>query len=660
MPELPKTPVMVGLVQITEPLMAFTNLPYAAGLLEAYVMAHAQDPDRYFFQMTQFERLPIAQAVGAWSMAQVVGFSLYVWNQEYSLALARALKQACPEILIIFGGPQVPEQREVCEAFLREHPFIDVLCHGEGEVIFLQLLEAYPNHDWAEIPGISWIDASGSFITHPKPPRIKELDKIPSPFLSGVFDPLLSRRDVRWITSWESNRGCPFSCTFCDWGSAVAGKVYQFGMERLLAELHWFADKRIEVLYCIDANFGMLKRDLTLTEAMVEIKQTRGNPQIVYTQSAKNVTERAYQIQKLLIDAKMSVSATLSLQSVSPEALTAIRRDNISLETYAELQRRFRRDGVPTYTDVLVGLPGESFASFVSCIGTIIAQGQHRELRLWNTYILPNAELAAPEYRARYAIESVKIPFLSQLQSAGSALEGIQEYQEMVVACKTFSREDWVRMRAFSWLTTVLYYSQALQLPMMLLHELGGLAYEDMLQAFLEGELHNSPVLSQLRGFLINRAREMLAGAPECISGPGASDGTELWMTPHHYTTVLLLQSPKLPDFFSECGRLMAQLGAQGKPLPAGMLADALRLSEAMFRCQPETFGRPPQSLNLGYNLAECHRLILAGESLSPEHIQPEPTRITVTRQIYDYILTDQPLAASIGAPAAGLPVSSL
>ncbi len=646
-PEMTKKtslPVIVGLVQITEPLMAFSNLPYAAGLLQAYVQNKAQQPNRYLFQLTQFERLAIKTAVGNWSLAHILGFSLYVWNQEYSLTLAKALKASKPETLIIFGGPQVPDH---AEAFLRQHPFIDVVAHGEGETIFLQLLEAWPNNRWDDIPGISWIDQQGVFQSHDRPARIKDLDLIPSPFLSGVFDPLLSRRDVRWITSWETNRGCPFSCSFCDWGSAVASKVHRFGMERLEAELSWFGDKRIELLYCIDANFGMLPRDLEITRLMIQAKSQRQYPKVVYTQAAKNATERTYQVQKMLLEAGMNVSATLSLQSVSPAALTAIRRDNISLEAYAELQRRFRQDGVSTYTDVLVGLPGETFASFTDCIGTIIAQGQHRELRLWNTYILPNAELAAPAYRQQHAIESIQTPFLSQLQQTQRSSAQIPEYQEMLVGCSSYTREDWVKMRAFAWLTTVLYYSQALQLPMMLLHELCGVNYQTQLLAFLEAKLTNSPVLSQLRGFFIQRAREMLLGQPEYLSGPGARNGSEIWMTPHHYATVLLLQSPKLPEFFQECGVLLTQL-SQAQPLPPGLLADALHLGEAMFKCQPDAHKQAPQSLLLRYNLAECHRRVLAGEPLKLEHIRPEPTRITVTRQNYDYILTDQPLSASL------------
>ena len=52
---------------------------------------------------------------------------------------------------------------------------------------------------------------------------------------------------------------------------------------------------------------------------------------------------------------------TLSLQSVNAMTLASINRANISSETYRELQRRFASDGVYTYTDLILGLPGETY-----------------------------------------------------------------------------------------------------------------------------------------------------------------------------------------------------------------------------------------------------------------------------------------------------------
>ena len=165
----PKPSAIVQLVQINQKFLTYSYLPYAAGLLQAYVMRHSPDAWRYTFLPAIFKRLPLEQAENQSALAQIVGFSTYTWNFQYSLELARRLKQRNPNVLIVFGGPHIPDRPE---PLLRKYPFIDVVSHGEGERIFLALLEAWPGNDWSEVPGISWIDAHGEFHTHPRPPRI--------------------------------------------------------------------------------------------------------------------------------------------------------------------------------------------------------------------------------------------------------------------------------------------------------------------------------------------------------------------------------------------------------------------------------------------------------------------------------------------------------
>ena len=129
-------------VDSTPERATFVYLPYSVGLLQAYVQRHASTPQRYHFVEQLFKPVAVSAAVEQLGSAQVVGFSVYVWNIRLSLAIAQALKQHQPDTLIVFGGPQVPDNAEV---FLRDHPFIDVVCHGEGEQVFLALLEAYPS-----------------------------------------------------------------------------------------------------------------------------------------------------------------------------------------------------------------------------------------------------------------------------------------------------------------------------------------------------------------------------------------------------------------------------------------------------------------------------------------------------------------------------------
>ncbi|HEY2875971.1 MAG TPA: cobalamin-dependent protein, partial [Reyranella sp.] len=357
-------PIKIGLVQINNSFSGQNYLPYSIALLQTYVQKFALDPARYAFLTPLYKRVRIADAVEALKDADLVGFSTYVWNGKISLEIAHRLKALRPEIVVVFGGPHVPDQPE---AFLRANPQIDLAVHNEGERTFLKLLEAWPDREaWAALPGVSMVRAGGAFVRNPNIDRVRDLDEIPSPFLEGAFDAIMDENPHEsWIGLWETNRGCPFRCTFCDWGSATAGKVTKFGEERLYREVDWFAKRKIEYIFCCDANFGIQKRDVDIANYVADVKKTTGYPVALSVQNTKNATERAYLTQKILSDAGLNKGVALSMQSVDMPTLEAIKRDNISLGTYMELQRRFTKDKVETYSDLILGLPGETYESFV-------------------------------------------------------------------------------------------------------------------------------------------------------------------------------------------------------------------------------------------------------------------------------------------------------
>src|SRR5262249_8603453 len=151
----------VGLVQINNSFSGQNYLPYSIALLQTYVQKFAPDPGRYEFLMPLYKRERIADAAAALSDADLVGFSTYVWNGRISLEIARRLKALKPGMVIVFGGPHVPDQPE---GFLRANPQIDLAVHNEGEQTFLKLLEAFPDREaWRVLPGRSPVKPDGSF-----------------------------------------------------------------------------------------------------------------------------------------------------------------------------------------------------------------------------------------------------------------------------------------------------------------------------------------------------------------------------------------------------------------------------------------------------------------------------------------------------------------
>lgn len=615
------TRVHVGLVQINNSFSGQNYLPYSVGLLQGYVQRHAAKPGRYEFLLPLYKRTAVKDAVRQLLPADVVGFSAYVWNFRLSLEIARRLKAERPETLILFGGPHVPDR---AEAFLREYPFVDVACHGEGERVFLDLLERFPQRDWSGIGSISYL-RNGQFISHPRQPRTPDLAAIPSPYLEGVFAPLMEENsEERWLALWETNRGCPFSCTFCDWGSATAAKVFQFDMQRLLEEVDWFAGQRIEFVFCCDANFGMLPRDLDLVRHVSAVKARTGYPQALSVQNTKNATERAYQVQKQLADAGLNKGVSISLQTVDGGALAAIKRQNISSASFEELQRRFTRDGIETYSDLIIGLPEETYDSFADGVARVIENGQHNRIQFNNLSILPNAEMGDPAYQRRYGMETVPSRIINIHGSLVTTEDDVQEYQELVIATATMPRPDWRRARAFCWMTALLHFDKILQIPLVLIHELAGVPYRKLLEAFSEGNVDDFPTLTLVRRFLHDTARDIQEGGEEyCRS--------ERWLNIHWPADELLFirlcTEGRLAEFYREAEVLLERfLATCNTPLPAGVLAEAVRLNQALIKLP---FQETDLELEIERNLWEFYRGVLEGR---PVALQATPRLYHIDR----------------------------
>jgi len=618
----------IAMVQINNSFSGQNYLPYSVACLQSYAMHHAENADRLRFIEPVYKRMPIRTIVEHVKAADVVGFSTYVWNIRISLEAARRLKAERPEVLVVFGGPEVPDRPE---AFLRANPQIDIAFHNESERSFTRLLEALPDPDPQAIPGISWLDADGRFVQTPKAERIRDLDELPSPFLNGVFDGLMrANPEESWIGLWETNRGCPFKCSYCDWGSATATKVTKFGMQRLFQEADWFSDNRIEYVFVCDANFGILPRDVEIVRRVADNRHRTGYPQGFSVQNTKNATERAYATQKILSDAGLNKGVALSIQSLSAEALRNIRRDNISLEMYLELQRRFAADRVETYSDIILGLPGETVDSFISGIDQLLVSGQHNRIQFNNCAILPNAEMAAPDYRERFAIETVMTEIVN-IHGCREILEDdVREQQELVVSTYSMSRADWRRCRAFAWMVGLLHFDKILQIPLVLMHEAGDLAYGDMFARFMEVDAAEYPLLGEIRDFFIAEAAGIQEGGFEYTYSP---EWLGIFWPADEYVFIKMTAEKTLEAFYAEAGALLRSMagdkGAGAEVLAA--LDDALRLNLRLLH-QPFVFD--DTDVELTYNVLDFYRGILEGSAVPLER---QPTRLRIDRSSRAY-----------------------
>jgi len=529
----------VGLVQINNEFAGANYLPYSIGLLEAYFIHHSKDSSKFEFIPYIYKNEDLKDIVKKLSRCDIVGFSCYVWNINISIATATELKKLNPKIFTIFGGPQITKET-------KEIKCVDAICIGEGEKVFTTILDTYINDSEDEMPYSST--------------RISDLETIPSPYLTGVFDKIMEEADHQWLFLLETNRGCPFKCTYCNWGSATASKVNKFELDRVKAEIDWIAENKIEFIFCCDGNFGMLKRDLEIAQYLVKTKERTGFPKATSFDSAKNSTEKVYAVQSLLSAAGLNKGVNIALQTTTPSVLQAIKRDNISSESYRELQHRFSSDGILTYSDFIIGLPNETYGSFKDSVCSIIESGQCNRIQFNNLSVLPNTELSEQSYREKYNIVSTMVEQITAHTSIKKKGTYIPEYENLVTSTSTMQSDSWVATRVFCWVVSFYYFDKVLQKPIDLLNNKYGIPYADIFSV-LEGVSSNYKTLKSIIDRFKHSAVNIQNGKPGMVA---SRTKLGIWWPIDEYVfiklfTELVTNKEGLENFVEETTKLFTE-----------------------------------------------------------------------------------------------------
>lgn len=596
----------IGLVQINSSFSGQAYFPYSVGLLQAYIRHHINDANRIDFLLPIFTRVSVNAAVKKLLAADLVFFSTYVWNMRISLEIAKRLKRERPSARIIFGGPQVPDR---AHEFMTVYPWVDVVVHGEGEVTAMELVRCQDKRNQRLIEGISFIDEKGVFHCSGKRERISDLETLPSPYLTDTFTPLMEAYpDQRWIALWETNRGCPFSCAFCDWGSSVHSRVHKFSMDRLRREAEWMSKNRIEFIFCCDANFGLLPRDEQIVSHVAELKKKHGYPCALSVQNTKNSTQRTFQIQKVLSDGGLNKGVTLSVQSLDPRALSNIQRKNISLSTYHDLQILFTREGIETYTDIIIGLPGETYESLLDGIDSLITNGQHNRIQFNNLSILPNSGMGSIEYQQKHRLQIVTTDLINVHGSAEQTAGDIAEKQQLVIGTMSMPTLDWARARAFCWMTALIYFDKLLQIPLLIIHHLYDIPYRKMLEGFTLTADHRWPMIGAIQQFFIKKAEGIQNGETEYCHLP---EPLNIYWPADEFILIKMITENTIDQFYQEARLLLNDIVGNASNTSVDVIKDAVCLNQHLVK---RPFQHSDTVLPLSFNILELYRKLLIGD----------------------------------------------
>lgn len=473
-------------------------VPYAYGLLRAYAEQNPVIRENYDWKEPFCEMEPVDDIVDKFIDPDILFCSCYCWNFNNQMYIAGRVKERYPQCKVICGGPHIPD---ASETFFSEYPFVDVLVHGEGEIpmegLLLELLKEEP--DLGKVPGISYNRDMRSIKTEETTGLPKSLT-MPSPYLLGLFDEYITHHPDA-LGLWETNRGCPFSCVFCSWAVEYMNKIKLHDLERVRQEIEFIAKNKIREIYVTDANFGLLKRDLKIAEILVENNKKYGYPLGLRFNFAKFSNETVFEISKLLYENDMLWGTTLTMESADSSVQREINRPSYTLEEYGELKDRYRKLGIPTYTELVLGLPMETRESFVNGICGLFEAGIHEDIRVFELVLLPNAPLGQKKAREKYGIKSQFRP----LHVENDALK--REYVELVFETNTLPFGDWAYCLLFAESIQALHNGGFTRFLAIYLNDNGLLPYKDFYDGLLQFSLEKEG--ESLKGF--KRIKKLIA-----------------------------------------------------------------------------------------------------------------------------------------------------
>ena len=397
----------------------------------------------------------------------IIGFSNYVWNFALSYGFARVIKEIYPETIVIFGGPNYPTDEREQEEFLRIHGDIDFYIIKEGELAFARIIERLVENgkdigavQKEGIPSVHSVGADKETRLSQKTERISELSQIPSPYILGKLDEFF---DGTLLPIVQTNRGCPFSCTFCVEGVTYYNKVYANSQHKIDAELELIGERMQALqesggrndLFIADSNFGMYKQDLNTCRTLSSTQKRYGWPEYINVATGKNKKERVLEASEILGGA---LRLSGSVQSLDQEVLGHIKRSNISAEGLMDLALDASKLGANTYSEIILGLPGDTVEKHVSTINTVIDAG-FTNIFLFQLMLLPGTELATPQAVTKYGME-IKHRVLPRCYGHFNVSEKrivAAEIESICVANNTLSFDDYLYCRKLHLIVTVFY-----------------------------------------------------------------------------------------------------------------------------------------------------------------------------------------------------------
>lgn len=337
-------------------------------------------------------------------------FSCFVWNVVILETAAKILREK--GFVCIAGGPEITAHPSFYKGF-------DYTVSGEGEISVPLLIKK-----------IIQLQKTDKIIISKSP----ELECMTSPYLDGMIDP-----SEYGGVLWELARGCPFKCAYC-YESKGEKTVRLFPMEKIKAELDFFAKKKVPQVFVLDPTYNVNKKRAIELLRLIASK----TPDTFYYFEA-----RAEFIDRELARefTRIPCALQIGLQSANEETLKLVNRP-FDKKKFIRGLTVLNEEGVTFGLDLIYGLPGESFGSFREGIDFAVSMLPNN-LEIFCLSVLPGTELA--DIADALGLDYKKEPPYHVIKTKLFSCEDMERARKMAASCSYFYNAG----RAVSWFNAV-------------------------------------------------------------------------------------------------------------------------------------------------------------------------------------------------------------
>lgn len=553
------------LINFTTPNTSATEIPYLWLTLKSYFQRNSRNPSAWHWldpihsSYAKDEETIIQQIIN--QNPDVIGISCYMWNDKLTLHIVEEVKRRIPNVKIIAGGPALYYEHNT--SWFVKHWFIDVVCEyaGYGEVFITDYLDGIDIKDipFAVYPSLRrafWCKSSAEFN--------RRSFNYPLPYHDNIdYIKRFNHNDVKIIL--DTSRGCPYSCTFCEWGGGTSTKVVFKSLEDTLQELELIFE-HLKPIYIdvINANFGVHKNDVIVSKKIAEL-QTRYQcvKAVNLYGPTKTNKNNLVEIYKHFASVNIAGVIKVSVQHTSQEILNNIKRIDIPFDDqvnmYSDISEQYN---IPMRVETILGLPGETLDTFYSLISDMSKSNDLYPL-MHEWMMLPSAPAASIDYSTEMKIKTKKVKYnvdsydkhimskdyVTEIKLGERHLllddKWLEPY-DIVISTYSYSIEDWAQMELFKYYFTFFNKSGVLA-PIQRYLKNNNVNMKDFYQSLFEFLLTIPTIKACYNNFIENLKKE----EPSEILYVNINDKLPYFT---HYTTLkfLILLDPK--KFFSYMG----------------------------------------------------------------------------------------------------------